>query len=476
MKKLLFAFLLLFSGVSHAQLHGGRGGLPPVVLPKWQPVSGGTVQKNTATGAYRWVFGTGGGTFDPSSLYAAAPSAGAGADGIITGMDVAIIESEAAVIDTGHYRLNDSVFAYTTPTPLFLQPQDSLLSRYEIIYVDSTAKAYIVAGDLSATPIDPEIPDSTLAISEVLITPTSVTTKVVIPSFVPYTGATASVNIGLHAMTARNFVISVRDGNGWMQFPVQNNPVPAPSTIPAMRIFYTSSGFSWIDNAAFTRTFGGTITANRNYTLPDESGTVALLSDLPDLSSYATTSALSAYLPLAGGSMTGSINFSPSDHINFTDGSTIYTQYQNGQILYNSIGSGSTFVEFLPPTHSNTVFFPNENGILATTGDLAAYFPIAGGSVTGNIVASGNISAITGFYSTGYSVTNGSYNANISTNTLTNYRTLKIPDESGVFALYNTTVPTSSSYAGQQGQLSYDGTNFYFYTGTQWLKVTGSTF
>jgi hypothetical protein len=307
MKKLLFAFLLLFSGVSHAQLHGGRGGLPPVVLPKWQPVSGGTVQKNTATGAYRWVFGTGGGTFDPSSLYAAAPSAGAGADGIITGMDVAIIESEAAVIDTGHYRLNDSVFAYTTPTPLFLQPQDSLLSRYEIIYVDSTAKAYIVAGDLSATPIDPEIPDSTLAISEVLITPTSVTTKVVIPSFVPYTGATASVNIGLHAMTARNFVISVRDGNGWMQFPVQNNPVPAPSTIPAMRIFYTSSGFSWIDNAAFTRTFGGTITANRNYTLPDESGTVALLSDLPDLSSYATTSALSAYLPLSGGNLTGPI-------------------------------------------------------------------------------------------------------------------------------------------------------------------------
>ena len=38
------------------------------------------------------------------------------------------------------------------------------------------------------------------------------------------------------------------------------------------------------------------------------------------------------------------------------------------------------------------------------------------------------------------------------------------------------TVPTSSSSAGEPGQIAIDGTYLYFHNGTQWLRVTGSTF
>jgi len=37
-------------------------------------------------------------------------------------------------------------------------------------------------------------------------------------------------------------------------------------------------------------------------------------------------------------------------------------------------------------------------------------------------------------------------------------------------------VPANSAAPGAVGQIAVDATHFYFYTGTQWLRVTGSTF
>ena len=55
-----------------------------------------------------------------------------------------------------------------------------------------------------------------------------------------------------------------------------------------------SHALSWVGQNGFTRTFDGTAnTANRAYTLPNASGTIALTSDL------------SSYFPVAGGSLTG---------------------------------------------------------------------------------------------------------------------------------------------------------------------------
>lgn len=36
--------------------------------------------------------------------------------------------------------------------------------------------------------------------------------------------------------------------------------------------------------------------------------------------------------------------------------------------------------------------------------------------------------------------------------------------------------PATSASPGAAGQVAIDATHFYWYTGTQWLRVTGSTF
>jgi hypothetical protein len=37
-------------------------------------------------------------------------------------------------------------------------------------------------------------------------------------------------------------------------------------------------------------------------------------------------------------------------------------------------------------------------------------------------------------------------------------------------------VPATSASAGAPNQVAVDATHFYFFTGSQWLRVTGSTF
>ena len=58
---------------------------------------------------------------------------------------------------------------------------------------------------------------------------------------------------------------------------------PPNGTVGSINLFSNNGdlAFSYARGAiTFTRTFNGSLTGNRNYTLPDKSGTVALLSDL----------------------------------------------------------------------------------------------------------------------------------------------------------------------------------------------------
>lgn len=49
---------------------------------------------------------------------------------------------------------------------------------------------------------------------------------------------------------------------------------------------------------------------------------------------------------------------------------------------------------------------------------------------------------------------------------------LSLQSPTGIFV----SAPTSSSDPGSQGQIAIDGTHFYWHTGSQWLRIGGSTF
>jgi hypothetical protein len=68
-------------------------------------------------------------------------------------------------------------------------------------------------------------------------------------------------------------------GNGFLGIISQSVTPSAPSN--GFKLFANQSGsFTLISSNGFTKTVDGVVTANRDYVLPDKSGTIALLSDI----------------------------------------------------------------------------------------------------------------------------------------------------------------------------------------------------
>jgi hypothetical protein len=126
---------------------------------------------------------------------------------------------------------------------------------------------------------------------------TYLTTGSAATTYVPYTGATASVNLGIYSLTSTGLVV-IKNGSSVSGIVFEQGA----------GIGVGGAGFSTIGpigSARFGFFFGGStqsfvfnatpITTQRAYTMPDADGTIALTSDL------------SAYLPLAGGTLTGAL-------------------------------------------------------------------------------------------------------------------------------------------------------------------------
>jgi len=123
-------------------------------------------------------------------------------------------------------------------------------------------------------------------------------------SYVPYTGATTSVNLGLYDLTALYLAVS-QDGDsvgGYINFK-QCSSVNNGS-IGNTNIFAKNStqfGINYMQSSGLNKTAifdASSITTGnvRTFTFPDASGTLAL------------TSSLSGYLPLTGGTLTGALS------------------------------------------------------------------------------------------------------------------------------------------------------------------------
>lgn len=109
------------------------------------------------------------------------------------------------------------------------------------------------------------------------------------------------------AMSTTSLNVTGSLGQGYLTLPRQTS---SPSNFGDGQ-FWINNSYDLVwrnNNNNFQRIFSGTLSANRTYTLPDASGTLALTSDLAN------------YLPLAGGTMLGDINMGGKD----ITGSNIY--------------------------------------------------------------------------------------------------------------------------------------------------------
>jgi hypothetical protein len=210
-------------------------------------------------------------------------------------------------------------------------------------------------------------------------------------SYVPYTGATANLDLGIYSITAGigTFTNGVLNGNGTNPANLYLKKGSSPFFTNAANyglIAAVSSSFILISDVDGTNykyaSFNlGSLTNNTNraYTLPDASGTIALTSDL------------GSYLPLAGGTLTGTTSFDGSGGTQ-NPITLIYNTSVNRILapvlrLYGATSISTNYVELfgLNATQNRTIQFPDASGTVALTSNLSAYLPLAGGTLTGTL-------------------------------------------------------------------------------------------
>jgi len=226
-------------------------------------------------------------------------------------------------------------------------------------------------------------------------------------TYVPYTGANSNINLGSYQLTSGGLSLTNTDGTGVIVFANQSTTPATPSSGFA-KFYHTSSGIAWLTSSGYssTMTHSG-ITASRVYTLPDTTGTIALLNTLSAttpvnynnttgvFSIQQATTSQSGYLSstdwntfnnkgsgtVTGGSITwpGTIYSTPTTGTVsggvLTFAPALATQTA-GYIFGNNTGSSATPVFFAPATLTagSTVTY--------TTG--GPYSPVAAGTIDVN--------------------------------------------------------------------------------------------
>lgn len=299
---------------------------------------------------------------------------------------------------------------------------------------------------------------------------------------VPYTGATANVDLGVYYLTTArlnsNEIKATTSGgidihsNSGTQVALFGAGGGAGTTFYG-GINGTTANFSG------QLTLGSTITNGTNtYTLPSATGTLALTSDIPSLTGYVPYTGATATLDLglfplqsfgvniAGGSgLGGAVNIrQATSHSLWTGGNytSIFADTSYGLKFYfandartftlsaSAISAGS------PPTYT----MPASSGTLALTSDIP--------SLT-NYVTLNTLQTITGvkFFNaeasfdsnivlTGgdFVIGNSGYDTSINTETLTASRSINFPNKSGVVAM-TSDIPSLSGYVQGSGTTSY---------------------
>ena len=146
--------------------------------------------------------------------------------------------------------------------------------------------------------------------------------------YVPYTGATSDTDLGSYKLNAASLHIKGTGGTGHLGLKYQSSS--ATASAGEIALFANNVGnLAWKNDGGFVTTFASdTISADRVYTFPNTSGTVALTSDL------------SSYQPALSG--TGFVKISGTT-ISY-DNSTYLTGNQTISLSGDASGSGATSI------------------------------------------------------------------------------------------------------------------------------------
>ena len=156
-----------------------------------------------------------------------------------------------------------------------------------------TSVAMTVPTGLSVTG-SPITTSGTLAVS--LASGYTIPTTSFLSGLVPYTGATQSVDLGAYDLNARGIKINGTGGLGHADFKHQSG-TPTGSASSSTLYANTDGNIAWLNDHSHTITLAADAnTADRTYTFPNASGTLALTSDIsyPVTSVFGRTGAVTA--------------------------------------------------------------------------------------------------------------------------------------------------------------------------------------
>ena len=271
--------------------------------------------------------------------------------------------------------------------------------------------------------------------------------------YVPYTGATTNVDLGIYNITAHTIRATGSANNAGQInlrsdaiFSLVNGYGTIGSGTTNQFNFYQTTGAGVFRGAIFSLN-SITASATRTFTLPDADGTIAL------------TSSLSGYLPLTGGTLTGAligtsasfsgfvgVNGSPATAIPleaYINSSTAYTTSSRGNVfrVFNTTTSTNTFagIEFAIEGNANAAV-AGINGIWTGSGSAALSFYTRDASTFGEkmrITSGGNVLIGTTTDSGGKLRVDGDIFINNTSNAQIGFNTTSALNTAGAYQYFN---------------------------------------
>jgi hypothetical protein len=314
----------------------------------------------------------------------------------------------------------------------------------------------------------------------------NLTTFPILTGYVPYTGATGDVNLGLYSLTSNSIKVIGDNSTYGGTLSIKQSNVTNLTGVGYTELFGKTNrlGISF-GAGSIAYLSNSTLTAERTYTFPDATGTLALTSDLSAYVTLAGTETITGAKTFSATSLTlaptsggGTLNLKQDAFLGATNGYTSLTSSGSDFAIIAATGVGTSkqavFSLASLGATLRTYTFPDANGTIALTSDLNGYVPYSGATLSldlgiysyngNNVIINGNNSTQNGtllfkqvgalaFNSVGYSgvgilgttsmhfnfnQSSGVYKQfNFSVSSLTNntLRTLNIPDASGTIAL-----------------------------------------